>query len=98
MYEELEKGNSINNINVLDMFEDEDIINFLTWVMAYDFEITEVDKAIDDILNNYEKDKLISVRNEIIQALENTDNLTNEEIASLEQSLSEVIIKLAKMK
>lgn len=98
LYEELEKGNSINNINVLDLFEDEDIINFLTWVMAYDFEITEVDKAIDDILNNYEKDKLISVRNEIIQALENTDNLTNEEIASLEQSLSEVIIKLAKMK
>ena len=38
------------------------------------------------------------MRNEIIQALENTDNLTNEEIASLEQSLSEVIIKLAKMK
>ena len=98
LYEELEKGNSINNINVLDLFEDEDIINFLTWVMAYDFEITEVDKAIDDILNNYEKDKLISVRNEIIQALENTDNLTNEEVASLEQSLSEVIIKLAKMK
>ena len=98
LYEELEKGNSINNSNVLDLFEDEDIINFLTWVMAYDFEITEVDKAIDDILNNYEKDKLISVRNEIIQALENTDNLTNEEVASLEQSLSEVIIKLAKMK
>ena len=98
LYEELEKGNSINNTNVLDLFEDDDIINFLTWVMAYDFEITEVDKAIDDILNNYEKEKLISVRNEIIQALENTDNLTNEEVASLEQSLSEVIIKLAKMK
>ena len=98
LYEELEKGNSINNITVLDLFEDEDIINFLTWVMAYDFEITEVEKAIDDILNNYEKDKLISVRNEIIQTLENTDNLTNEEVASLEQSLSEVIIKLAKMK
>ena len=94
----MEKGNSINNTNVLDLFEDDDIINFLTWVMAYDFEITEVDKAIDDILNNYEKEKLISVRNEIIQALENTDNLTNEEVASLEQSLSEVIIKLAKMK
>ena len=40
LYEELEKGNSINNINVLDLFEDEDIINFLTWVMAYDFDIT----------------------------------------------------------
>ena len=96
LYEELEKGNSINN--VLDLFEDEESINFLTWVMAYDFEITEVEKCIDDILNNYEKDKLISMRNEIIQTLENTDNLTKEEIASLEQSLSEIIIDLAKMK
>ena len=96
LYEELEKGNSISN--VLDLFQDEDIINFLTWVMAYDFEVVEVDKCLDDILNNYEKDKLISMRNEIVQTLENTDNLTKEEIASLEQSLGEIIIKLAKMK
>ena len=98
LYEELEKGNIINNTNVLDLFEDQDIINFLTWVMAYDFEIVEVDKCIEDILNNYEKDKLISMRNEIVQTLENIDSLTKEEIASLEQSLNEIIIKLAKMK
>ena len=98
LYEELEKGNIINNINVLDLFEDEDIINFLSWVMAYDFEIVEVDKCIDDILNNYEKDKYIAMRNEIIQILENTENLTKEEVASLEQTLNEIIIKLAKMK
>ena len=96
LYEELEKGNSINN--VLDLFQDEEIINYITWVRAYDFEISEVDKCIEDILNNYEKDKLISMRNEIVQALENTDNLTKEEIASLEQSLNEIIIKLAKIK
>ena len=96
LYEELEKGNSINN--VLDLFQDEEIVNFLTWVMAYDFEIVEVDKCLDDILNNYEKDKLISMRNEVVQALENTENLTKEEIASLEQSLNEIILKLAKIK
>ena len=96
LYEELEKGDSINN--VLDLFDDEDTINFLTWVMAYDFEIVEVDKCIDDILNNYEKDKLISMRNEIVQTLETADNLTKEETASLEQSLSEIIVKLAKRK
>ena len=98
LYEELENGNIINNVNVLDLFEDDDIINFLTWVMAYDFEIVEVDKCIEDILNDYEKDKLISMRNEIIQTLENTDNLTNDEVASLEQSLNEIILKLAKIK
>ena len=98
LYEELEKGNSINENNVLDFFEDEDTINFLTWVMAYDFEITEVDKCIEDILNNYEKDKLIFMRNEIIQALENTNNLTEEEVANLEQNLNDIILELAKIK
>ena len=96
LYEELEKGNSITN--VLDFFEDEETINLLTWIMAYDFEITDVDKAIDDIINNYEKDKLISMRNEIIQVLDNSGSLTEEEIASLEQSLNEIILKLAKIK
>jgi DNA primase len=96
LYEELEKGNSITN--ALDLFEDEETISFLSWVMAYDFEITEVDKAIEDILNNYEKDKLISMRNEVIQALEHTENLTKDEIASLEQSLNEIILKLARIK
>ena len=96
LYEELEKGNSITN--VLDFFEDEETINLLTWIMAYDFEITDVDKAVDDIINNYEKDKLISMRNEIIQVLDNSGSLTEEEIASLEQSLNEIILKLAKIK
>lgn len=96
LYEELEKGNSISN--ALDLFEDEETISFLSWVMAYDFEISEVDKAIEDILNNYEKYKLISMRNEIIQALENTENLTEDEVANLEQSLNEIILKLARMK
>ena len=96
LYEEIEKGNSI--INVLDLFEEEEIINYLTWIMAYDFEITEVQKCIEDILNNYEKDKLIYMRNEIIQALEDTTNLTKDEVASLEQSLNEIIIQLAKIK
>ena len=96
LYEELEKGNSITN--ALDLFEDEETISFLSWVMAYDFEITEIDKAIEDILNNYEKDKLISMRNEVIQALEHTENLTKDEIASLEQSLNEIILKLARIK
>ena len=99
LYEEYEKGNIINEGNVLDLFQDdEDIVNFLTWVMAYDFEITDVDKAINNILSNYEKDKLIFMRNEIVEALENTDNLTKDEIANLEQNLSDIIMQLAKIK
>lgn len=97
LYEELEKGDS-NIVNILDIFQDESIINHLSGIMATDFEISEVSKCIDDIINNYEKDKLISKRNDIIKKLENTDQLTNDEIANLERELSDSIIKLAKMK
>lgn len=99
LYEEYEKGNIINEESILDLFQDnEDIINFLTWIMAYDFEINDVDKAINNILSNYEKDKLIFMRNEIVEALENAENLTKEEIANLEENLSNVIMQLAKIK
>ena len=94
--EEYEKGNS--NINsVLEWFEEEETINYLSEIMADDFEITDEDKCIQDVVTTYEKEKLIEVRNDILKKMED-NNLTKEEIASLENSLSQIIIKLAKMK
>jgi hypothetical protein len=54
-------------------------------------------KAILDIINIYEKDKIIVRRNQILSGLED-ENLTKEEKASLESELSNIIIKLAKFK
>lgn len=96
LYEEIEKGN-INTINVIDWFEDEYIINELSWIMSYDFEITEITKCIEDIINIYLKEKVILERNNIIKQLENT-NLTIEQTNELENRLNDIIIKLAKMK
>lgn len=97
LYEELENGNN-NVATILDVFKEDEIVNHLSGIMATDFEITEVKKCIDDVINNYEKDKLIIKRNNIIKQLENTNELTKDEIASLEKELSGLIIKLAKMK
>ena len=96
MYEELEKGYSNIN-NVLDWFQEEEIINYLTSIMAYNFEITEVNKCIEDILNIYIKEKLIKKRNDIINKLENKE-LDKEDKANYEKQLSEIIVKLAKVK
>lgn len=96
LYEELEKGNSNIN-NVLDWFEDEETINYISWILAYDFEITEVNKCITDLINIYSKQNLINQRNEIIKALERSD-LSKEESEQLGNMLNEIIIKLAKMK
>lgn len=97
LYEELKKGNS-NIVNILDIFKEEEIVNHLSGIMATDFEITEVEKCIEDVISNYQKEKLITKRNNIIKKLEDTDKLTQDEIANLEKELSELIIKLARMK
>ena len=96
LYEEFEKGN-INTNNVLDWFEDENIINEITWILAYDFEITEVNKCIDDILKIYEKGKITFERNEILRQLEE-EGLTQEQKYELEKRLNDIIIQLVKMK
>lgn len=96
LYEEFEKGN-INTNNVLDWFEDENIINEITWILAYDFEITEVSKCIEDILKIYEKEKITTERNEILRQLEE-EGLSQEQKYELEKRLNDIIIQLAKMK
>lgn len=96
LYEEIEKGNSSNNI--LEQFEDTDTINYLSGIMAYDFEITDINKAIDDLVGIYTKEQLINRRNIIIKQLDNTQGLTKEEIAILGKELNDIILKLAKIK
>ena len=84
--------------NILDSFDDEEAINYLSGIMADDFGILDINKCIEDLLTTYNKEKLISKRNEIIKKLENTSNMTNEEIHELEENLNDVILKLAKVK
>ena len=95
LYEEFEKGNT-NTENVLNWFEKQEIINYISWILAYDFEITELHKCIEDIVNLYKKEKLIARRNAIIKQLENNQTLEN--TTNLEQELNQIIIQLAKIK
>lgn len=98
--EEYEKGN-INIENILDFFvENQETVNYLSGIMSSDFEITDIEKCIDDILVIYRKELLIKQRNEVLAKIENSksQNLTKEEVASLEEQLNNIIIKLAKMK
>ena len=96
LYEEHEKGN-INIENILDLFDDEITVNYLSGIMSSDFEITDVDKCIEDVLITYRKELLLQRRNEILGKIDNS-NLTKEEVANLEAQLNEVIIQLAKIK
>ena len=94
LYEEFEKGNS--NINsILNNLTDEEQ-NRITEIMAIDYEIQDIEKAIDDLMQGYQKDKLTDRKYEILELLEETKE--PEEKKKLEKELNDVIISLAKIK
>lgn len=95
LYEHFEKGNS--NTNILDWFTEEELVNHITSIMADDFEITNNEKAIEDLLKLHEKEKMIDEKLKIVKMLE-AEDLEKEKREELESMLSNLIIKIAKMK
>ena len=94
LYEELEKGNS--NINsIIDRLEQEEQ-NQITMIMADDYEIDDLEKAIDDLIQTYQKEKLNNRKFEILELLEKTTDINQKK--ELEKELSNIIIRLAKIK
>ena len=73
------------------------MLNTITKIMADDYDITDINKAIIDIIKIYEKEKIIEEKKQIITKLEDS-SLSNEQAKELEAELSKIIIKLAKMK
>ena len=94
LYEEFQKGNS--NINAIIDNLDEEQQNHITMIMAEDYEITDIEKAIDDIIQAYEKEKLNARKFEILDLLD--QNIEESKKKELEKELSDIIIRLAKIK
>ena len=94
LYEEFQKGNS--NINsIIDNLEEEEQ-SHITEIMADDYEIDDVEKAIDDIMQSYEKQKLNDRKFEILELLEKNPEESNKKI--LEKELNDIILRLIKIK
>ena len=91
---------NLNNLpeNIISLFEDEDDINYVSGILSYDFEISDVNKAIEDIEKVYYKEKLISLRNELILKLENNNDAEEADKKEIENELTNVILELTKMK
>jgi len=92
LYEQYEKGNY--NINSLIDTFDEELQSQITLIMADDFGIEDQTKAIEDIIIIYERERLNSRKLDILNLLEQSKG---EEKKNLEQELSNIIIKLAKL-
>ena len=94
MYNELEKEDC--NINKLIDTFDEAMQSHITMLMATDFEIEDVDKAVEDILTKYEKERLENRKREILKQLEIEQDAQKK--TQLGKELSNVIIALSKIR
>ena len=95
LYEEFEKGNS--NINgIIDTLGEEEQ-NHITEILADDYEINDVEKAIDDVIRAYDKDRLNERKFKILELLESSE-IPQEEKGKLGKELSDIIVRLANMK
>lgn len=86
-----------NPEDALNWFEDQEIVSYLAGVLSNDFEINDVDKAIEDVEKTYLKEAKILRRDEIIEILKSPD-LEKDEKANLEKELNNIIIDLVRMK
>ena len=94
LYEEFEKGNS--NINAILDKLDEKEQGHITEIMADDYEIEDMEKAIDDIIQSYQREKLVDRKMQILTLLkEQSENVEKKE---LEKELIEIVNQLARMK
>ena len=95
LYEEFEKGNS--NINgIIDTLGEEEQ-NHITEILADDYELDDIEKAIDDVIRAYDKDRLNERKFKILELLESSE-VQQEEKSKLGKELSDIIVRLAKMK
>lgn len=94
LYNELEKEDC--NINKLIDTFDETMQSHITMLMATDFEIEDVDKAVEDILTKYEKERLENRKREILKQLEIEQDAQKR--TQLGKELSNVIIALSKIR
>lgn len=95
LYEELEKGDISN---VIGLFEkDDELVSHITYILSKELDISDVDKAVDDLVNKFLKEKLLEEKNLILKKLV-SGNLSDEETLNIENRLKEISKKLVSIK
>lgn len=81
--------------NIIDSFEDENHVNYISGILSEDYKITDLNKVLTDIENSFIKEKLMKRKNELILKLDDT-SLSKEEKKRIEEEYKEIIIRLKK--
>lgn len=95
LYNELEKGEIGDVIGLFEKHEE--LLSHITYIMSNDFEISDIDKAVEDLSSKFIKEKLQEEKSEILKTLVSSD-LNKEEAKEKEIRLKEISKKLVNLK
>ena len=87
--------NSEKILQLISNIEDEEIQSHVSQILVTDYEITSVQKCIEDVIKIYNKDKLQKRKLEIIRLLED-NTLGEDERKNLEQELNDIMMNWQK--
>lgn len=95
LYEELEKGDISN---VIGLFQEADeLLSHVTYILSKELDVTDVNKAVNDLLAKFLKEKLQEEKAEILKKLVSSD-LSEEESKQMGDRLKEISKKLVSLK
>lgn len=95
LYSELEKGEISD---VIGLFEkNENLLSHITYIMSNDSEISDIDKAVEDLSSKFIKEKLQEEKAEILKSLV-SNKLDKEKAKEKENRLKEISKKLVNLK
>ena len=95
LYEELEKGDISNVIGIFQ--EDEEVLSHVTYILSKELDVTDVNKAVNDLLAKFLKEKLQEEKAEILKKLVSS-NLSEEEAKQIGDRLKEISKRLVSLK
>ena len=95
IYLELDKENTNLSV-VLNHIEDEELQSHLTEIMAEDYGITDNQKAIEDILQKYERERLEEKRDSLLEQIKSEQDTKRKK--ELSKELNDIILQLVKIR
>lgn len=100
IFEKIMESNETENEKITQLIaniEDESLQTHISEIMVADYEITSVEKCIEDVIIIYNKERLQKRKVQIIKELDNPE-LSKQELYALERELSDIIVQMAKIK
>lgn len=95
LYEELEKGDITNVIGIFQ--EDEALLSHITYILSKELDISDIDKAVEDITEKFIREKLQKEKSMILKKMV-SGTLDKEEVVHIGERLKEISKKLVSLR